>query len=362
MKSTQHARQRALCAINHAKVDRIPVMYRGLPETDAKLCEHFGLGPVGEHWTELVERLGADLFSGGSSMGRYARISPKYTGPRDDSHSSFHLDYVWGLFPQQVSAATHTYIDWIDHPMASFASVREIEAYPSPRIEDFDFATMAVDQSTREHALSSTGRLNHIFMTAARLRGMDRLLMDMAAEPILAEAVINKVGEFAVEFNSRALEQLGAQLDHYVLWDDVAMQSGLMMSPDHWHRYLRKWYEALYADAKRYGLKVLYHCCGSFHPIIPTLIDMGVDILDPVQTSAREMDLRTLKKRYGSNVCWHGGIDVQQLLPRGTVSAIRDAVREAEELFGHDGGIILGPSHEITPDTPIENILAVYGL
>ena len=81
-----------------------------------------------------------------------------------------------------------------------------------------------------------------------------------------------------------------------------------------------------------------------------------------MQTSAREMDLRTLKQRYGNNVCWHGGIDVQRLLPHGTVAAIRDAVREAEDLFGHDGGIVLGPSHEITPDTPIENILAIYNL
>ena len=165
-----------------------------------------------------------------------------------------------------------------------------------------------------------------------------------------------------MEFNRRSLQQVGTQLDHYVLWDDVAMLNGMMMSPAQWNRYLKKWYETMFADAKQYALKVLYHCCGSFHPIIPALIDIGVDVLDPVQTSAREMDLRTLKRRYGSNVCWHGGIDVQKLLPYGTVSAIRDAVCEAEELFGLDGGIVLGPSHEITPDTPIENILAIYGL
>jgi len=358
--SIQSTRERVFSAINHAQVDRIPVMYRGLPETDAKLCEHFGLGPVGERWTELIDRLGADLFSGGSSMGRYARVSPEYTGRQEDSHSLFHLDYVWGLIPQRVIAATHTYVDWTDHPMASFSSVRQIEAYPSPRIEDFDFSAMAVDENTADRALSSTGRLNHIFMIAARLRGMDRLLMDMAAEPIMAEAIFNKVAEFAVEFNRRSLQQIGPQLDHYVLWDDVAMQSGMMMSPAQWNRYLRKWYEVLYADAKKYGLKVFYHCCGSFHPIIPILIDIGVDILDPVQTSAFEMDLTTLKRRYGNNVCWHGGIDVQKLLPYGTVSAVRAAVREAKELFGHSGGIILGPSHEITPDTPIENILALY--
>jgi len=358
--SPQSSRARVLAAIDHQAADRVPLMYRGLPETDAKLCAHFGLGPVDECWEQLAERLGADLFSGGSSMGRNTRVSPKYVGPADTSQSLFHLDFVWGLFPRPISTATHTYVDWVDHPMASFTSVREIEQYPSPRLEDFDFAGMAVPEDGPERALWSTGRLNHVYMLAARLRGMDRLLMDMAGEPALAEAVIHKVGEFAVEFNRRALEQVGPRLDHYVLWDDVAMQQGLMMSPAQWQRYLKPWYAALYADAKRYGLTVFYHCCGSFHPIIPTLLDLGVDVLDPVQTSAREMDLRTLKRRYGKSVCWQGGIDVQRLLPHGTPTDVRAAVAEAKALFADQGGLLLGPSHEITPDTPVENILAIY--
>jgi len=358
--SIMNIRERAFAAIERSPVDRIPVMYRGLPETDAMLCEHFGIGPAGEHWPDLTRRLGADLFSGGSCMGKYARATPKYIGPLRDSHPSSHLDFVWGLLGKQASAETHTYVDWPEHPMASFTSVGQVEQYPAPQIEDFDYAGMNVPDDASEHGLYSTGKLNHIFMIAARLRGMDRLLMDMAAEPIMAEAIINKVAEFAVEFNRRSLEVVGRQVDHYVLWDDIAMQNGMMMGPVQWNRFLKPWYEKLYADAKRFGLKVFYHCCGSFHPIIPTLIDIGVDILDPVQTSARDMDLKTLKQRYGNNVCWHGGIDVQRLIPRGTPSDIRAAVAEAQQLFGCDGGIILGPSHEITPDAPMENILALY--
>ncbi len=282
MSSVQHARERVLAAIDHAAVDRIPLMYRGLTETDARLCDYFGLGPVDEHGPELAERLGADLFSGGSSMGRYARISPKYVGPVGDPHGGAHLDHVWGLIAREVSAATHTYVDWPDHPMASFSSVREIEDYPSPSIEDFDFSGMNAGDGVPQRGLSSVGKLNHVFMIAARLRGMDRLLMDMAADPAMAEAIIDKVGTFAVEFNRAALAQVGSQVDHYVHWDDVAMQNGLMMGPAQWNRYLKKWSEIMYADAKQYGLKVFYHCCGSYHPIIPTLIDIGVDILDPV--------------------------------------------------------------------------------
>ena len=353
-------RQRVLAAIDRRPLDRVPRMYRGLPETDAKLAAHLGTGPVDANWQQLAERLGADLFSGGSSMGRYTRISPPYVGPADTSTSLFHLEFAWGLFPKQMSTATHSYVEWTEHPMSEFESVWQVEQYPSPRIDDFDFAGMAVPEESRERSLTSTGRLNHVFMIAARLRGMDRLLMDMAADPPMAQAVIDKVGEFAVEFNRRALEQIGPRVDHYVLWDDVATQRGMMMSPTTWNRYLKKWYSRLYADAKSYRLTVFYHCCGSFHPIIPTLIDLGVDILDPVQTSAREMDLPTLKRRYGTNVCWHGGIDVQRLLPHGTPADVRAAVREAESLFADHGNLILGPSHEITPDTPLDNVLAIY--
>ena len=353
------SRDRVLAAINHRQVDRIPVMYRGLPETNAKLIKHFELGQADEHGVELLEELGADLFSAGSAMGKYTRLAPRFTGGGDETHGS-HLDQVWGLVSQQVSTKDITYEDWINHPMADFTSVKEIENYPSPDIEDFDFSGMVVNEAARKSGIYSVGKLNHIFILACRLRGMDRFLLDMAVDPLFAQALVNKVAEFAVEFNRKALEQAGHEVEQYTLWDDVAMQNGMMMSPEYWKKYFKKWYEILYADAKKYDLKVFYHCCGSFHPIIPALLDMGVDILDPVQTSARDMDLKTLKKRYGNNVCWHGGIDVQQLLPHGTKEDIQRTVGEARDLFGDDGGIVLGPSHEITPDTPVENILAAY--
>ncbi len=353
-------RQRILAAIEHRQVDRIPLMYRGLPETTRRLRAYLGLDTADVNGFALLDKLGADVFSGGSSMGEFTRIEPIYTGPLGDPHGGSHLDFVWGLRAQQVTTPDHAYADWPDHPMASFSCTREIEQYPCPTVEDFDFSGMQVDEDLKQRAIYGLGKLNHIFILAARLRGMDRLLLDMASEPALAEALIEKVARFAIQFNRRSLQQAGALVDHYVLWDDIAMQSGMMMGPRHWSTYLRKWYEILIQDAKQYGLKVFYHCCGSFHPIIPTLIDMGVDILDPVQTSAREMDLRSLYGKYGDQVCWHGGIDVQKLLPHGTVPEIRRAVAEAKTLFGSKGGIVLGPSHEITPDTPIENILAMY--
>jgi uroporphyrinogen decarboxylase len=165
---------------------------------------------------------------------------------------------------------------------------------------------------------------------------------------------------FAVELNKKILMRIGNQVDVYRLWDDVAMQDQMILSPSLWDKYLKKWYKPLFSDAKKYGLKVMYHCCGSFHPIIPSLIDIGVDILDPIQTNALGMDLENLKRLYGKYLCFHGGIDVQHLIPFGSIEEIRKTVKSAKALFNLEGGLILGPSHEITPDTPIENILAIY--
>jgi len=141
----------------------------------------------------VLDKLGADLFSGGSSMGRYTRIEPTYVGTQSDPHGGSHLDFVWGLVAQRAVTKDHAYADWPNHPMASFSSTREIEQYPSPDLGEFDFSGMQVDEDVKRRAIYSLGKLNHIFMLASRLRGMDRLLLDMASEPAMAEALIEKV-------------------------------------------------------------------------------------------------------------------------------------------------------------------------
>jgi uroporphyrinogen decarboxylase len=144
------------------------------------------------------------------------------------------------------------------------------------------------------------------------------------------------------------------------MWDDVAMQTGLIMHPDVWRHYYKPWYKKIIAEAKRYGLVVMFHCCGSCVDIIPDFIDIGIDIVDPVQTSARNMELGSLKQEFGRDICFHGGLDIQQLLVRGTPSDIRNEVKRTDRLFRDDGGILFGPSHYITADTPLENVFAIY--
>jgi len=120
------------------------------------------------------------------------------------------------------------------------------------------------------------------------------------------------------------------------------------------------WYKKLFSDAKGYGLITFFHICGNANEIIGDLIDIGVDVLDPVQTSARNMDLAHLKREFGKKISFHGGIDVQGFLQNASTKDIAEYVKKAEAMFMDTGGLILGPSHEIGPDIPTKNILAVY--
>ena len=184
--------------------------------------------------------------------------------------------------------------------------------------------------------------------------------MDLAGNKFMAEAVINEVREFLIEFNSRSLEDTRIEPLIFAAWDDVAGQQGLMFSPEIFKRYFLPFWKDLILMAKRKGLYFIWHCCGNINDVLPSMIEAGIDAFDVVQTSARDMEIEKYFKKFGKDVCIHGGIDVQKLLIQGRPEDIKEEIKKIKELWGNNGGAIVGPSHEMLPDTPIENILAMY--
>jgi uroporphyrinogen decarboxylase len=153
---------------------------------------------------------------------------------------------------------------------------------------------------------------------------------------------------------------MGDQADYYGTWDDVAGQEGMMFSPDLFRSLFLPWYRRLIDQNKKRGLLFGWHVCGSVHEVLPMMIDAGIDVFDVVQTSARDMDIENVHRLYGRHVCLHGGLDVQKLLVEKTDMEVREEVQRIVDLWGNRGGIILAPSHETLPDTPPENVLAIY--
>ncbi len=199
----------------------------------------------------------------------------------------------------------------------------------------------------------------NVFEMYWRLRGMEDAMIDMAANPDLAGEMLGRCGEFAVQLAAAACERF--PLDWLWTGDDVASQRRLMISAATWRRMIKPHLKRAFDVGKVHGLYVAYHCCGALRPIIPDLVEMGLDVLNPVQCNCPGMDAIELKREFGSELTFMGGVDTQGLLPSATADEVRRATRALIDGMTSDGGgYILAASHTIPPETPLENIFAMY--
>jgi uroporphyrinogen decarboxylase len=198
-----------------------------------------------------------------------------------------------------------------------------------------------------------------VFEMYWRLRGMEATMLDLADAPDMAGELLERCADFAVLLSEAACARY--PLDWLWTGDDVAGQKGMMMSPRTWRRLIAPGLRRVFDVGKAHGLWVAYHCCGGLRPIIPDLIGMGMDVLNPVQGNCPGMDPLELKREFGAHIAFMGGVDTQELLPHGTVSEVRrETARLLQGMTADGGGYILAASHTIPPETPDANIFAMY--
>jgi uroporphyrinogen decarboxylase len=198
-----------------------------------------------------------------------------------------------------------------------------------------------------------------VFEMYWRLRSMEPTLAEMAGDPELTQIMFGRCADFAVEMSRLACDRF--PLDWLWAGDDVAAQTGLMMSPTAWRRFVKPELGRVFEIGKQHGLWVAYHCCGALRPIIGDLVEMGLDVLNPVQSHCPGMDPLELKAEFGAELAFMGGVDTQELLPRGTVAEVRAATRRLlDGMTADGGGYILAASHTIPPETPLDNVFALY--
>ena len=196
-----------------------------------------------------------------------------------------------------------------------------------------------------------------IYEASWYLRGMQKYMEDMYIDKEYAHALMDKVMEFPLVAGKKLID-LG--VDMLWLGDDVGMQSGMMMSPDSWREYLKPRMAKLISEFKKANpdIKVAYHSCGDIQKIIPELIEIGLDVLNPVQPLS--MDPAKLKELYGDKLCFWGSMDVQGTLPNGTSEDVWNEVKLRMQTIGKNGGLILFLPNTVQCDTSVENILAFY--
>jgi len=342
------SRERVLTALSHRTPDRTPGDYLGTPEVDDKLKKHFHTDSL----DVVLEKLKVDL----------RVIDAPYIGPALKTWPDGRFENIWGQIRKLIKNEAGSYSEAVEFPYAAFKSVEEVRKFRWPKAEWFDYSQLAADcdkHDTYAIVFGAPGNMDLINGTAFG-RGVEQVIFDIALEDPIGLACMDMRFTCCHERSEIALQAAGGRIDILWIGDDYGTQNGLLVGPAAWRKLFFPKLKAMCELGHKYGAKVMLHSCGSTRKIWPQLIEAGVDIYDTVQPEAAEMDPAGLKAEFGGKICFHGTISTQKTLPFGKVEDVIDEVKERIRTVGRDGGLIVAPAHNFQPDTPIENILALY--
>ncbi len=349
--SMMTSKERVLTAAALGRPDRVPMDFNANPATMKRLREDFNIGSL----RELLEQLHVDI------VDIRGVVDPAYCGPvpRERNLEGGVREDYWGVRRKLMQTATGPEDCYVDFALARATSREEIEAHTWPQVDwfDFDGFAEALDE-WKDFAIMASGAsvLQHPML----LCGMDKILADMALEPELACAVFDKFTNFYAAYYDTMLTAAKGRIDLFRIGDDIGTQKSLLLSPAMFEQFVAPRIKLLTDLAHSHNTKVMFHSCGSITAFIDTLIEIGVDILDPIQVRAANMDPAPIKATYGSRICLHGSIDTQYVLPQGSPQEVADNVKRMIDILGADGGFILAPCHVLQTDVPTENVRAMY--
>ena len=269
---------------------------------------------------------------------------------------------MWGVRRKAQSFGLGGYDEIVEYPLAGANTPLDLDKHTWPTPEWFDYT--ALDESIRhaqrdgEHCLMIHN--GNIFESSWYMRGFERMFIDFMDAPELVHALFERVTAFYCEHFRRLLEIADGRVDLAFTADDIGGQNGLLVSLATWESFIKPYHQRLNRVIHEFGVKVIYHTDGAVMRAVPGLIDMGIDVLQALQFSARGMDPAALKALAGERLSFEGGVSVQTTLPFGTPDDVRLEVETLIATLGRGGGYILGPSHAIQAGTPAENVLAMF--
>ncbi|MFN8006546.1 MAG: uroporphyrinogen decarboxylase family protein [Terriglobia bacterium] len=247
------------------------------------------------------------------------------------------------------------------YPLAFAKSIDDVESYPWPQAEWFDYSRMK-DEAKRLHEsqVLMCGYMAPFFFHNL-LRGLEQSLIDPLENPELTHGMLKRISDFFYEHHRRMFEACVGLVDVAQVTDDLGTQKGPMISLELYQEFYAPHHQRFIDLCHEFGIKVFHHDDGSIRAFLPTLINMGIDILNPVQWTCPGMDMAALKRDFGKRICFHGAVENQRILPFGTPEEVRAEVRHCIDSLASDRtGYILASCHNLQGNTPLENIIAMY--
>jgi uroporphyrinogen decarboxylase len=262
---------------------------------------------------------------------------------------------TWKSSPYTTPFGIGHYTEMIGHPLADDLAIAGYTGPDPNRPELYDEAARVMADFKGEYWIAGV-TVTTIFETAWALRGYEQMLMDFVANPDLAEHILNIPYQYHLTA-AKKLVEMG--VDMIWIGDDVGMQTGMLISPKTWRKFLKPKMANFIASLKAINpqVKVAYHSDGNVSAIIPDLVEIGLDVLNPIQPAC--MDPAKLKQKYGDRLCFWGSMDEQHTLPFGSPQDVRTEVLARLKTLGQNGGLIIGPTHHVQLDTPMENFWAM---
>jgi uroporphyrinogen decarboxylase len=340
-----NSRERVLTSLRWEEPDRVPIQLYATGEIREQLDKHF-------KGQDVLDCLGVDLRS----------VNPTYHGPQKPDRDGTQYD-IWGTGHRLVQHGSQgAYLEAVELALAELKTMDDVQAYPWPSADDYDYSGLAEACDRLKDYCVCLGGAGHpdILNGVSRGRGMEQVIMDIALRDEAGLAIIDRRVDHSYEVLRHSLEAAGGKVDVLCLGEDCGNQNGRMFSPKDFDEFFYPRLKRFYDLAHEFGAKAMMHACGDTHELMPTFVEMGLDVLDAMQPEPAGMDPETIREACRGQLAFCGLISTQQTLPHGSVDDCRAEARHRLDTIAPGGGYIFAPAHCIQPDTPLENVLAIF--
>lgn len=361
-------RERLLSCLEHKEPDRVPLDLGGMMTTIEagaydQLKSLLGIESetikfMREHVVpdeNILEKLGVDT--------RYVRMNPSPNRKASNKREDSYVD-EWGIVWRKPKGSL--YYDPVGSPLHKVQTISELNEYnfPNPRdhrrVDGLREKARALYRQSK-YAIIADAPQQGIFETAFLLRGLSNFLEDLALREDFAKELLSRICDYMIGLYDTFLTEVGEYVQVVFTGDDVGMQDRLLISPTMYRQIIKPFHRKFWHFIKQKTQAYLFfHSCGSVYPLIPDFIEMGVDILNPIQVSAKDMNSARLKEEFGDKISFWGAIDTQRVLPYGSPDEVEAEVKQRIKDLAPGGGYVLCAVHDIQPDVKPENVVSMY--